>query len=195
MDFESSQTKLNLARSFAGECQAGARYQITAQKAQMEGKINIQNLLKNLAKQEMSHARVFWDLIAKNSKVPQKNIEINAGYPYEDGDVMQMIKFASNAEKSENTSIYPSFAKIAEDEGFNEVAEKFKLIALVEHDHFIILDELFSKMKTKSLYKSSSDREWECATCGHSHYGKEGFDVCPLCGATKDSISLDTLGK
>ena len=76
MDFEQSQTKTNLARAFAGECQAGARYQFIAQKAMQEGKKNIQMLFKTLAKNEMAHAKVFWDLIAKNSKEEQKNIEI-----------------------------------------------------------------------------------------------------------------------
>jgi len=193
MDFEKSQTKINLARSFAGECQAGARYQFIAQKAMEDGKINIQDIMKTLAKQEMAHAKVYWDLISKNSKEIQKNIEIKAGYPFEDTDLMQMIKYASNNEKSENTTIYPSFSKVAEDEGFKEIAEKFKFVALVEHDHFLILDELYNKLKSKSLFNSSIPYEWKCSKCGYTHYGKEGFEICPLCGATKDYISLDML--
>jgi rubrerythrin len=193
MEFEKSQTKINLARSFAGECQAGARYQLIAQKAIDEDKKNVQILMKTLAKNEMSHAKVFWDLIAKHSKEIQKNIEIKAGYPFEEADLLQMVKFASNNEKSENTTIYPSFAKIAEDEGFTDIAEKFKLVALVEHDHFMILDELYNKMKANSLYKTSAPCEWKCDKCGYTHYGKQGFDTCPLCGATKDYISLDVL--
>ncbi|NCB48174.1 MAG: hypothetical protein EOM55_00885 [Clostridia bacterium] len=193
MDFEKSQTKINLARSFAGECQAGARYQFIAQKAMEEGKINIQDIMKTLAKQEMAHAKIYWDLISKNCKEVQKNIEIKAGYPFEDTDLLQMIKFASNNEKSENTTIYPSFSKIAEDEGFKEIAEKFKLVALVEHDHFMLLDELYNKLKARSLFKSSVPFEWKCGKCGHTFYGKEGFEICPLCDATKDYISLDMM--
>jgi len=193
MDFEKSQTKINLARSFAGECQAGARYQFIALKAMEEDKKNIQDIMKNLAKNEMAHAKVYWDLIAKNSKEIQKNIEIKAGYPFEETDLLQMIKFASNNEKSENTTIYPSFAKVAEDEGFSNIAERFKLVALVEHDHFLILDELYNKIKARSLFKSSTPYEWKCDKCGYTHYGKEGFEVCPLCDATKDYISLNML--
>lgn len=193
MDFEKSLTKINLARSFAGECQAGARYQFIAQKAMDEGKKNIQDLVKSLAKQEMAHARIYWDLIAKYSKEIQKNIEIKGGYPFEDDNLLNMIKWAANTEKSENTTIYPSFAKIAEDEGFGEVAEKFKLVALVEHDHFIILDELYNKLKTKALFKSPLPCEWKCDKCGHSHFSKESFEICPLCDATKYYISLDRL--
>ena len=105
----------------------------------------------------MAHAKVFWDLLSAHATQPQKNIEIKAGYPFEDGDLLQLIKFASNNEKSENTTIYPSFAKIAEDEGFGDVAEKFKLIALVENDHFMILDDLYNKLKSKELYSAGKE--------------------------------------
>ena len=193
MNFDESQTKTNLARAFAGECQGGARYQFIAQKAMQEGKNNIQMMFKSLAKNEMAHARIFWDLIAKNSSVPQKNIEIKAGYPFEDGELIEMIKFASNAEKSENTTIYPSFAKIAEDEGFKEIAEKFKLVALVEGNHFLQIDELYNKLKSKSLFESAVPCEWKCDHCGHIHNSKKAFDVCPLCEKSKDYISLSII--
>ncbi len=193
MDFNESQTKTNLARAFAGECQGGARYQFIAQKAMSEDKKNIQMLFKTLAKNEMAHARVFWDLIAKHSKDVQKNIEIRAGYPFEDTDLVEMIKFAANNEKSENTTIYPSFAKIAEDEGFKEIAEKFKQIALVENDHFMILDELYNKIKADALYSSSTPYDWKCSSCGHTEFTKHAFETCPLCSKSKNYIELDMI--
>ena len=195
MNFDESQTKTNLARAFAGECQAGARYQFIAQKAMQEGKKNIQMLFKTLAKNEMAHAKTFWDLIAKNTSEPQENIEIKAGYPFQDSELDEMIKFASNNEKSENTSIYPSFSKIAEDEGFKEIAEKFKLVALVENDHFMILDELYNKLKSKELCKSSTDYNWKCGHCGHTHLGKESFKICPLCNMDCGYVELTYLGR
>ena len=195
MDFENSQTKLNLARAFAGECQGGARYQFIAQKATKEGKNNIQILFKGLAKNEMAHAKVFWDLLSAHATQPQKNIEIKAGYPFEDGDLLQLIKFASNNEKSEITTIYPSFAKIAEDEGFGDVAEKFKLIALVENDHFMILDDLYNKLKSKELYSAGKEMIWKCDHCGHTHLGKEAYKTCPLCDLDQNYIALDMLDK
>ncbi len=193
MNFEESQTKINLARAFAGECQGGARYQFIAQKAMQENKKNIQMLFKTLAKNEMAHARVFWDLIAKHSKNTQKNIEIKAGYPFEDAEIIDMIKYASNNEKSENTTIYPSFAKIAEDEGFMDVADKFKKIALVENDHFMLLDELYNKLKANSLYTSTTPYDYKCSNCGHTENLKRAFEVCPLCEKTKDYITLDMI--
>lgn len=193
MDFNISQTKTNLARAFAGECQAGARYQFIAGKAIQENKKNIQTLFKSLAKNEMSHAKVFWDLLAKHSGGIQQNIEIKAGYPFEDAELVEMIKYASNNEKSENTTIYPSFAKIAEDEGFKDVAEKFKLVALVENDHFLILDKLYNQLKAKELYTSTCEKEWKCDHCGHTRYAKEAFKICPLCEMTQDYINLDLI--
>lgn len=194
MNFDESQTKTNLARAFAGECQAGARYQFIAQKAMQEDKKNIQMLFKTLAKNEMAHAKTFWDLIAKHTSEPQKNIEITAGYPFEDAELPEMIKFASNNEKSENTSIYPSFSKIAEDEGFKDIAEKFKLVALVENDHFMILDELYNKIKGKCLYEDSNEYDWKCGHCGHTHLAKKSFEVCPLCNMSKGHVELTFLG-
>ena len=193
MDFENSQTKTNLARAFAGESQAGLRYQIIAEKALQEGKNNIQMLFKTLAKNEVAHAKTFWNLLKKHTQNVEKNIEIKAGFPFQDGELIDMIKFASNNEKSENTTIYPSFAKIAEDEGFKDIAEKFKLVALVENDHFMILDELYNKIKANALFKSSTDYEWKCSKCGYTHYSKEAFKICPLCDATQDYIALDFL--
>lgn len=190
MNFDESQTKANLARAFAGECQAGARYQFLGQKAMQEGKKNIQMLMKDLAKNEMAHARVFWDLIAKNSKNPEGNIEIKAGYPFEDGEVLDLIRTSSNNEKSETTSIYPTFSKIAEDEGFKEIAEKFKLIALVENDHFMILDALYNKLKSNEIFKSAVPLEWKCGHCGHTEIEKQAFKTCPLCNLDNGYIDL-----
>ncbi len=190
MNFDESQTKTNLARAFAGECQAGARYQFIGQKAIKEGKKNIQMLMKDLAKNEMAHARVFWDLISSHGGTPDTNIEIKAGYPFQDGNIMDMIKTSANNEKSENTSIYPTFSKIAEDEGFKDIAEKFKLVALVENDHFMILDSLYNKLKSKAIYKSAVPLEWKCGHCGHTDTGKQAYNNCPLCDLSNDYIDL-----
>lgn len=193
MDFNESQTKTNLARAFAGECQAGARYQFIAQKAMEEQKKNIQMLFKGLAKNEMAHAKRFWELISKHSGDVQTNIEIKAGYPFEDGELMELIRFASNNEKSESTTIYPSFSKIAEDEGFKDVAETFKLVAQVENDHFMVIDALYNKMKSTDLYKCTTPQEWKCSQCGYVETNKHAFKSCPLCLKSQDYVDLTFL--
>lgn len=193
MDFNESKTKTNLARAFAGECQAGARYQFIAQKAMQEQKKNVQMLFKELAKNEMAHAKRFWDLIAKHSGDVQENIEIKAGYPFEDGELMELIRYASNNEKSESTTIYPSFSKIAEDEGFKDVAQAFKLVAQVENDHFMVIDALYNKLKSTDLYKCTTPQEWKCSQCGYVETNKHAFETCPLCMKTQDYIDLSFL--
>ena len=193
MDFNESQTKTNLARAFAGECQAGARYQFVAQKAMEEQKKNIQMLFKELAKNEMAHAKRFWELIAKHSGGVQTNIEIKAGYPFEDGELMELIKFSANNEKSESTTIYPSFSKIAEDEGFKDVANAFKLVAQVENDHFMVIDALYNKLKSTDLYKCTTPQEWKCSQCGYVETNKHAFKDCPLCLKTQNYIDISFL--
>ena len=161
MNFKESQTSKNLARAFAGECQAGARYQFIAKTAENENQSYLKSLMKSLAKQEMTHAKLFWDLIQKHSKGSAENIEITAGYPYRGGSLCEMLEHSSHNEKSENVSIYPSFASIAEDEGYEDVAITFKQVALVEHEHFITLNELHDKYKDKSIYHTPKESEWK----------------------------------
>lgn len=193
MNFDDSQTKINLARAFSAECQDGARYQFISQKAVSEGKQNVSTFFKSLAKNEMAHAKTFWTLMSQHLSKPQRNIEIKAGYPFEDGSLIEMIKSASSTEKSENSTIYPSFAKIAEDEGFKDVAEKFKLVALVEGNHFLQIEALYNKLKSDCLYENGTPYEWKCDNCGHTHTDKKAFETCPLCELTKDYINLTEL--
>lgn len=193
IDFQESQTKTNLARAFAGECQGGARYQFIAQTAIGEDKKNIQMLFKYLAKNEMNHAKKFWKLISKYSKDVQKNIEIKAGYPFQDGELLEAIKYAANNEKSESTTIYPSFAKIAEDEGFKDVAETFKLIAKIENEHFMLIDALYNKIKANDLYSNQTPQQWKCSLCGHQENSKQAFNTCPVCDANQHAIELNFL--
>lgn len=181
MDFLQSETMKNLARAFAGECQAGARYQFLAEKANEDGYQQVETLVKTIAKEEMAHARVFWDLIASKSGGKNDNIEITGGYPFKTGNLSDLLKFARDAERSENTSVYPAFAKIAEDEGFMDVAEAFKKIAVVENCHYMLFDELFNMFSTNSLYKCTIDRKWKCSHCGYESISKNPWKTCPIC--------------
>lgn len=190
MNFKESQTSKNLARAFAGECQAGARYQFIAQTAEQEQQSYLKSLMKSLAKQEMTHAKLFWDLIQKHSKGSAENIEITAGYPYRGGTLCEMLEHSAHNEKSENVSIYPSFAKIAEEEGFEDVANTFKKVALVEHEHFQTLNELHDRYKEKSIYVSENEDEWKCSQCGFSIFNKKAPDICPLCSFPQGSFEF-----
>ena len=91
MDFLQSETMKNLARAYAGECQAGARYQFLAQTAMDEGYKHLQTLIKIQAKEEMAHAKVFWDLIMQKSGGKNDNIEICGGYPFKTGTLEEQV--------------------------------------------------------------------------------------------------------
>ena len=190
VDFDKSETKVNLARAFAGECQDGARYQFIAKQAEQEGYQYIKTLLKTLAKNEMAHAKVYYDLITQNCKKPQGNIEIEGGYPFECGNLQQNLQDSMETEVSQSNNVYPAFAKIAEDEGFPEIAHQFELTATVENCHHLLLSQILEKMKTKKLYKSDEAIKWKCSECGFEHTSKQAWDNCPNCKMPQGYVEI-----
>ena len=190
MDFLQSETLKNLARAYAGECQAGARYQFLAQKAMEEGYQQVQVLVKTIAKEEMAHAKVYWDKIAEKTGGKNDNIDVSGGYPFKSGSFEDMLKAARDAERSENTSVYPAFAKIAEDEGFMDIAEVFKKVAVVENCHYLLLDQLYNMLTTKTMYKQDKEYKWKCSQCGYENEGKTPWKICPLCGLEQGYVQI-----
>jgi len=190
MQFEKTQTFQNLARSFAGESQAGMRYQMTATLAMQEGHKTLSDTIRTIAKNETYHARQFFEKILEKAG-SQPNIQLDAGYPFHGGSLLDGLKFAAEDEKSEATDIYPAFAKIAKEEGFLDVAALFKLVAEVEKRHRIVFEYLYEGIKNGTLYKSSdSAMVWICSNCGHMHVGEEAFKICPLCKAEQGYAEL-----
>lgn len=191
--FDQSKTKENLARSFAGESQEGARYQLLSKQCKQEGYFYIESLLKTIAKHEMSHAKVFFNHIIKNSENLVKNIDITAGFPFKAGTVQEGLLYAVNNETSESQNIYPSFAKVANDEGFKDIANSFTLIASVENCHKMLLEQLWNKLKSNKLYKNSTPIKWKCSECGHEATLKQPWEKCPLCSVEQGytEIPLD----
>lgn len=181
VDFEKSKTKINLARSFSAECMEGAKYQFMAKQAETENLAYLKSILKTLAKHEMSHAKVFWDYLQDNAKKVENNIDMTYGYPFECGELVDNFKFHSKNEQELSDHIYPAFAKIAKDEGYDDIAHSFKLIATVENCHSALLDQIYTKLKGKKLYKSQKSQKWKCNQCGFEHTAKQAWDTCPLC--------------
>ncbi|MDR0849869.1 MAG: hypothetical protein LBN07_00075 [Christensenellaceae bacterium] len=190
MEFEKTKTCENLARAFAAECMEGARYQFLGKMAMVQGYSYLQTILRTIAKDEMGHAQVLWDLITSHGGGKIANVNINTGYPFKNGSIEEQLKFASEYEKSENTSIYPTFAKVAEDEGFADIAEKFKLIAEVENTHYLILNQLYEGFKTGKLYENPKETPWRCNMCGYMKRGKTAFKTCALCGAKQGEVQI-----
>ena len=117
MQFEKTETFTNLARSFAGECQAGMRYQMLAKLAMKEELKTLSDALKTIAKNETLHATQFFNAILEKAGSCD-NIFVDAGYPFHAGTLVEGLLFAETDEKNESEDIYPNFAKIAEKEGF-----------------------------------------------------------------------------
>lgn len=190
VEFKSSKTLINLARSFASECMEGAKYQFMAQKCEQQNMEYLKTMLKMLAKHEMSHAKIFWDHITQNIDGVVDNIDINAGYPFENGSLVEDLIFSSNNEQELYSHIYPTFAKIAKDEGFDEIAKSFKLISEVENYHSELLFEVHDKMKNKNLYKSTESKTWRCSKCGYGQCSKSAFKVCPVCSMEQGYVEI-----
>jgi rubrerythrin len=189
MDFDKTKTFKNLARAFAGESQAGMRYQLIARDATAQGYFELANVIKTIAKNETEHARRFFEELSKRGE-KLDNIVLDAGYPYHTGDIAQCLKLASEDEKSEHSSIYPTFAKDAEEEGFKDIAGLFKLVAQVEKRHEQIFDYLYSAFESGNLYKNKGPILYICSECGYMHTATEAWDVCPLCKSSQGYVSL-----
>lgn len=191
VEFNESKTLTNLARSFASETMEGAKYQFLAQKCMNEEMYYLQSVFKTLAKHEMSHAKVFWDLIHQNynGEIIQ-NIDMNFGYPFDCDDLCQSFNCTKENESYLSTNIYPHFAKVAKDEGYPEIEHIFKLVATVENCHSQLLQQIYDKYKNKKLYKSATSEKWKCDKCGFEHTAKQPLDPCPLCGSPKGSWEI-----
>ena len=182
VNFNKSKTFTNLARSFASECMEGAKYQFMAQQCVQQKLNNLQTVFKTLAKHEMSHAKVFWDLIHEHYAGDIiENVDMNFGYPFDCTDLVQSSMCHSQNEKYLSDNIYPAFAKIAKQEGYPEIEHKFKLIATVENCHSALLEQIYEKLKNNKLYKSCVSEKWKCSQCGFEHTGKQPPAPCPLC--------------
>ena len=189
MHFDETQTYLNLARSLAGESQAGMRYQLIAREATAQGYIALAGEIKVLAKNETVHARRFFEELTKRGE-KLDNIVIDAGYPYHTGNLCEMLRLAAEDERNEHEKIYPAFAKIAADEGFKDVSALFTLIATVEKHHEQIFTYLHEAMESGNLYKNESPILYVCKECGHMHTLKEAWTICPLCKSSQGFVAL-----
>lgn len=189
MQFEKTETYKNLARSFAGECQAGMRYQMIARLAMQEDMKTLADAIRTIAKNETFHATQFFNKIIEKTG-SRDNIDFDAGYPFHAGTLLEGLRFAAKDEQAETENIYPSFAKTAKEEGFEDIATLYKLVADVEEQHQKVFQYLHDAVKDGTLYKSEHPMIWICSQCGHMHVGTEAWKICPLCKAKQGYVDL-----
>jgi len=179
VNFNDSQTKLNLLRSFAGESQARNRYDFSASVAKKQSLHVIEAIFTYTAKQEQAHAKVFIDLL---KQFAGSNIQIDATYPIDNHDeVLKLLRAAQHNEYQEHDSDYAGFAKIAGEEGFADIAATFNMIAKIEKTHGDRFGMFADMLEQNKLFKSDTETEWLCLNCGHIHKGKDAPVTCPVC--------------
>jgi rubrerythrin len=169
----------------------GFRYTQMYGKARMEMKVGLTYAclnLKKLAKNEVHHAKVFFKAITDNAG-NLDNVEITAGYPFKGTTLEEGLRFAIEAEKDE-VLIYSEYAKIADEEGFTDIATKFRLISDVEKHHADIFTFLHEGFTKNLLYESDKPLIWQCSECGFTHTSNKAWNVCPLCSATQGFVEL-----
>ena len=171
-----SQTEKNILTAFAGESQARNRYTYGASIAKKEGYVKISQILEETANQEKEHAKRLFKFLEGGE------VEITASYPAGvPGGTVEHLISAAEGEHYEWTEMYPGFAKVAEEEGFGEVAACMRHIANAEHYHEKRFNEYVDELKNGTYFKSEAPIVWRCLNCGYIHEGKEPPKMCPAC--------------
>lgn len=171
-----SKTELNLLKSFAGESQARGRYTFFAKQAKKEGYEQIAALFLETADQELQHSKRFFDFLEGG------DTEITATYPAGIvGTTMENLKAAAAGENEEWTGLYPEFARVAEEEGFTEIAVAYKMIAKVEYEHEKRYLALLANIENGEVFKKEETTRWTCRKCGYVHEGNTAPKKCPAC--------------
>ena len=161
--YAGTQTEKNLEVAFAGESQARNKYTYFASKAKKEGFEQISSLFLKTADNEKEHAKMWFK-------------ELNGI-----GTTAENLVSAAEGENFEWTDMYADFAKTAEEEGFTELAEKFRMVAAIEKTHEERYRALLHNVETKEVFEKSEVKVWECRNCGHIVVGVKAPQVCPVC--------------
>jgi len=175
-----SRTAENLMKSFAGESQARMRYTYYSSIAKKEGFVQIANLFLETADQEKEHAKRFYKFLKED--YVDEVIEIQATFPVSfHSETLKNLKAAAAGENEEWTDLYPSFAKVAEEEGYPQIAAVYREITKVEERHEIRYNKLAKNIEEGKVFKKDESILWKCINCGYIYEGTEAPRVCPAC--------------
>lgn len=181
-----SQTEKNLLKAFAGESQARNRYDFFAKEAKKAGLEQIAAIFEETAENERSHAKQFFRFLEGGM------VEITASYPAGIiGNTLENLKAAAEGENEEWTALYPEFARIAEEEGYKEVAVCFRMIAKVEKAHEERYRKLYDNLETGKVFERDGKVVWKCRVCGYLHEAKKPPLNCPVCHHSQAYFELE----
>ena len=172
-DLKGTKTEQNLMTAFAGESQARNKYTYYASKAKKDGYEQIAAIFEETANNEKEHAKMWF-------KLP------HGGIP----DTVANLADAAAGENYEWTDMYATFAKEAEEEGFDEIARQFRGVAAIEKTHEERYRKLLANIDGGIVFSRDGDAVWECRNCGHIHIGKTAPEVCPVCAHPKAYFQL-----
>ena len=167
MELKGSKTEANLWIAFAGESQARNKYDYFASKAKKEGYEQIAAIFQETALNEKEHAKLWFKALDGIGSTEENLVAAAAG------------------ENEEWTKMYAEMAKTAEEEGFAEIAEKFRGVAAVEKAHEERYNKLVERIESGEVFEREGVKVWKCLNCGHLHVGAEAPEVCPVCNHPK----------
>lgn len=180
-----TQTEKNLITSFAGESQARNRYTYFAGQAKKEGYVQIADIFEETANQEKEHAKRFFKFLEGG------DVEVAAAFPAGViGTTLENLKAAAAGENHEHTSMYPGFAKVAREEGFEAIAIVFEKICVAEKQHEKRYNDLAANIEAGTVFKRDADTVWRCRNCGYLHEGADAPEMCPACAHPRAHFEL-----
>lgn len=185
-----SKTAGNLMHAFAGESQARNRYTYWASIAKKEGFVQVQNIFLETADQEKEHAKRLMKIA--NTELQGETVYVDGNFPVLMGTTAQNLKAAAEGENEEYTQMYPSFAKIAKEEGFDDIATVFSSIAIAEKHHEERYLKLLAALENGTTFKRDTKVIWKCNNCGYIHEGLEAPEKCPACDHPQAHFEVNT---
>jgi len=173
---KNTKTEKNLLTAFAGESQARNRYTYFASKAKKDGYVQISKIFEETANQEKEHAKRLFKFLEGGE------VEITGAFPAGViGETVDNLEGSAAGENYEWTEMYPTFAKVAREEGFDKIAAVFEAIAVAEKQHEKRYLALMKNIREEKVFKKDQKVFWVCQNCGYVHYGEEAPEVCPAC--------------
>ena len=184
-NLKGSQTEQNILTAFAGESQARNRYTFFASQAKKDGYVQISEIFTETANQEKEHAKRLFKLLEGGE------VEVTAAFPAGIiGTTPDNLKESAAGENYEYTDMYPGFAKVAIEEGFEEIAEIFKAIAVAEKQHEKRYLALAANIANNTVFKKDQPVVWRCRNCGYLHEGEGAPEECPACAHPQAHFEL-----
>jgi rubrerythrin len=180
-----SQTEKNLLLSFAGESQARNRYTYFSSKARKEGYVQIAHIFEETASQEKEHAKRFFNFLEGGE------LEVTGAFPAGSvGSTLENLIASANGEKFEYSEMYPGFAKVARQEGFDAIAYVWDAISVAEKQHEKRYRDLAANIESGVVFKRDQAVAWRCRNCGYVHTGTDAPELCAACAHPQAHFEL-----